>query len=113
MTIDILEPGQKARHGAGTYRDVSPHDYVSMPKTARHHDDLLASVRFAYGQEILREQFSETFVDFTQSGDTHRPARESAAINPTLHFDMCLRFELKVALTRIGTVVVLHCALDV
>src|ERR1039458_4887578 len=114
IPVNLLKALHEAGNGARTDGDMLADLYVAPTQFAGRQSDLSAAGRVLDPQEILGEQLAKAPVNLTDPrGFDGKPALERPAINPPLHCDVRLGFQLQVALTGILTVVVLDRPLDV
>jgi hypothetical protein len=83
--------------------------------TRRARNDPHACLGLGLGdpKELIRKPLAEPLAQLAQPGDRKGTIIEPARVDPCLHGDMRLCFELEVAFLRIAAVVALERALDV
>src|SRR5262249_33204708 len=73
VSIDVLEPRQKARQRSRANGDEMANLYITMAQLTRHHRDFLSSVRIAHLEQFCWEQLAKATVNFAE-----RPCRHCA-----------------------------------
>ena len=86
---------------------------IMFAQLAGRHLDLLFGGRVFDPEQVFRQQFTESAMDFADGVRCENAACESAAVDPFLDFDMRPSFQLKVPLLRIPALVALEGALHI
>ena len=105
--VDLLKSFEKARQRAGADRDVAAHLHVAAAQLAGDHAQALASCRApppTAGPPAAARRSGDG-VRALLAAAVARPA-DAAFVDPALHRDVGLRFELKIALAGVRAVVV-------
>ncbi len=79
---------------------------VTDTKFTGHNSYAFFCRRIFYPQQIIRQQSAKPPVNLTDALARKRPSTKTSFINPFLELDVCLGFELKVALMPIFAVII-------
>src|SRR5215472_13836802 len=94
MSVDLLKTSQKARHCARTDGNVGSNLHVPVAQFAWNDLQALFGLRVLDPQQIRRQLFAETTMDFTDAAARQSPPAEAVTVNPLLDSDMRLCFKL-------------------
>src|SRR6266446_931396 len=84
VSVDFLETPQKAWHCAGADGDMGADLHVSSTQFARDNFYTFFRLRIFHPQQVLRQKFAETAMDFTDAVTGDRAPSQAAAVNPFL-----------------------------
>src|SRR5579872_1086846 len=112
--VDFFEALRETEQGSRTDWYVPAHFDIARSEFTRHDAEALAGLRVLDPKQVLGKQFAKTAMDFADAPGAARVfARQSSAVDPLLHRDVRSGFELKIALARILTIVVLKRPFDI
>ena len=113
QAVRLVHPFEKARHRAGADGDVASDFDIAPAQLAWNDGNSLARLLVLDEKELGRQQLAEPTMQIDDRCRSRRRLRHAVFVDPRLNRDMRLGFELKVALLRIGAVVVSHRPFDV
>jgi hypothetical protein len=114
IAVDLCKAAQEAGHGARTDGHVMANANISFAQLAGYDSLTFLRRRIFYPKKIVRKQFAESPVRFTDSlGAERADSFEAAFIDPSLDRNMGRRFELEIPFLSVLAVVVSECSLDV
>lgn len=106
LRVALLEALHETRDSTGTHRQVPTHDHVPNAVGAWDHIVRLTAFPVLDNQQLRRKVSAEALMDFTDATLCCGAADQTTLVDPFLNLDVGLRFQLKVALLRLGAKVV-------
>ena len=113
VAINLFEARQEARHSAWADGKVKTDFDIAAAEFAGSDPQALFGRRIFDPQEIVRQLFAKTAMDFANAIAGEDASRQAAGVDPSLNLDMRLGLALEIALVRVGAIVVLERALDI
>ena len=80
--VDVFETPQETWNRARTYREVSPHYYISPAQFARNDADTIRTLRVFDPKHFLGKVLAKTAMEFPDSFRRNGAAAKSTAVDP-------------------------------